>query len=214
MSVRHLSALPAAGDLFAPSMVQLVEDAEGGIRYWPGVLDAGLARSWFECLRAKASWSHVQRPMYDRVVDVPRLLASYALDALPEDLPLAELLARVQALAPAPYTHVGMNLYRDGRDSVAMHHDKLHSLVAGHPVTLVSLGAPRRMLIRAIGGRGGTLAVELAPGSLLRMSHASQLTHEHGIPKTRREQPARISVVFRVRAPAGPRGAQSAYPGA
>jgi alkylated DNA repair dioxygenase AlkB len=150
-------------------------------------------------LRAKAAWSSMQRLMYDRVVDVPRLLASYPLDALPGILPLADMLARVQAFAPAPYTHIGMNLYRDGRDSVAMHHDKLHSLAEGRPITLVSLGSPRRMLIRATGGWRDTFAIDLAPGSLLRMSHASQLTHEHGIPKTRQEQPTRISVVFRVR---------------
>lgn len=207
MSVRHLSALPTAGDLFAPSMVQLVDDAEGGICYWPRFLDAELAQAWFECLRTKAIWSHWQRSMYDRVVDVPRLMASYALDALPDELPLADLLVRVQALAPAPYTHVGLNLYRDGRDSVAMHHDKLHTLVGGRPITLVSLGSSRRMLIRAKGGDRDTLAIDLAPGSLLRMSHASQLTHEHGIPKTRREQPGRISVVFRVRTASEPYGA-------
>jgi len=200
-----LSALTE--DLFAPSMVQLVDDAEGGIRYWPSFLDAELARTWFECLHANAAWSTLQRPMYDRVVDVPRLLATYALDALPDDLPVGELLTRVQSVAPAPYTHVGMNLYRDGRDSVAMHHDKLHTLAEARPISLVSLGSSRRMLIRAIHGRRETLAVDLAPGSLLRMSHASQLTHEHGIPKTRQEQPARISVVFRVRVSSGPYGA-------
>ena len=195
-----------ADDLFAPSMLRLVDDAEGGIRYWPRFLDAATAADWFEHLRAAAAWTSMQRPMYDRIVEVPRLLAGYALDALPEDLPLAELLARVQVVVPAPYTHVGMNLYRDGRDSVAMHHDKLPTLAKSQPITLVSLGAHRRMLIRARGGRRETFAIDLAPGSLLSMSHASQRTHEHGIPKTRREQPARISAVFRVRSSSAARG--------
>lgn len=190
---------PLTEDLFAPSMMQLVDDAEGGIRYWPRFVDVDTAQAWFECLRANATWSSMQRPMYDRIVDVPRLLSSYALDALPTNLPLADMLARVQAFAPASYTHVGMNLYRDGRDSVAMHHDKLPSLAIGQPITLVSLGSTRRMLIRAIGGRRDTLAIDLEPGSLLCMSHASQLTHEHGIPKTLHDQPARISAAFRVR---------------
>jgi alkylated DNA repair dioxygenase AlkB len=195
-----MRALPAlADDLFAPSMLQLASDAEGGIRYWPRFVDAGTAQAWFECLRAGAEWSSLRRSMYERIVDVPRLLAGYALDKPPAHLPLVDMLARVQAIAPAPYTHAGMNLYRDGRDSVAMHHDKLHSLVAGQPIALVSLGAPRRMLIRAVGGRRETIAVDLAPGSLLCMSHASQITHEHGIPKSGREQPERISVAFRVR---------------
>ncbi|WIG55202.1 MAG: Alkylated DNA repair protein [Rhodanobacteraceae bacterium] len=192
-----LSAL--TDDLFAPSMLRLVDDAEGGIRYWPRFVDADTAQAWFERLRADIAWSSLQRPMYDRIVDVPRLVASYAVDASPKALPLLDMLACVQSIAPAPYTHAGMNFYRDGRDSVAMHHDKLHSLAVGQPITLVSLGSTRRMLIRAIGGKRETIAIDLEPGSLLRMSHASQLTHEHGIPKTRREQPARISVAFRVR---------------
>lgn len=186
-------------DLFAPAMVQLMDDAEGGIRYWPDAIDVATARHWFDLLQAGAAWTHLQRPMYDRIVDVPRLLANYAIDALPDDLPLAHLLVCVQARAPAPYSRIGMNLYRDGHDSVAMHGDKLHTVAAGHPITLVSLGAPRRMLIRAREGRRETVAVDLAPGSVLSMSHASQSTHEHGIPKTRRTQGPRISVVFRVR---------------
>lgn len=202
-----MHALSLTDDLFAPPTVQLLDDAEGGIRYWPRFVDEEIARAWFDCLRTKAAWSHVQRPMYDRVVDVPRLMASYALDAAPDSLPLADMLARVKALAPAPYTHAGMNLYRDGQDSVAMHHDKLHSLAEGRPIALVSLGSPRRMLIRAMRGRRDTLAIDLEPGSLLRMSHASQLTHEHGVPKTSQEQPARISVVFRVRTGSEPYGA-------
>ena len=195
-----MRALPAlTDDLFAPAMVQLVDDAEGGIRYWPDAIDAATAQHWFGLLHARAAWTHLQRPMYDRIVDVPRLLASYAVEALPDDLPLAALLACVQARAPAPYSRIGMNLYRDGHDSVAMHGDKLHTVAAGHPITLVSLGAPRRMLIRAREGRRETVAVDLAPGSVLSMSHVSQRTHEHGIPKTRRAQGPRISVVFRVR---------------
>lgn len=186
-------------DLFSGEPVQLVEDAEGGIRYFRDFAASTQAQAWFETLLGHAEWSHQRRPMYDRVVDVPRLLASYPLDALPPHLPLAEMLEQVQANAPAPYTHVGLNLYRDGRDSVAMHNDKLHTLVPGHPIALVSLGDPRRMLIRPRTGERQSIAIELEPGSLLVMSHASQLSHEHGIPKTTRAVGERISAVFRVR---------------
>jgi alkylated DNA repair dioxygenase AlkB len=158
-----------------------------------------LAQEWFCELQAKAGWTHLQRPMYDRIVDVPRLVASYRTDAFPLELPLAQMLAYVRQEVPAPYNGVGLNLYRDGNDSVAMHNDKLHILTAPHPIALVSLGDPRRMLIRAKAGDRDTLAVDLEPGSLLCMSHASQLTHEHGIPKTKKPQGPRISAVFRVR---------------
>lgn len=180
-------------------MIQLVADDEGGVRYWPGFADRGEADGWFEALRIGAAWHAARRKMYDRMVDVPRLLASYAVDALPAELPLAAMLARVQAVASAPYNGVGMNFYRDGRDSVAMHNDRHHTILPGQPIALVSLGHARRMAIRAKAGERQSIGIDLAPGSLLVMSHASQLTHEHGIPKTARPVGPRISVVYRVR---------------
>ena len=196
-----MSAAAFSLDLFADAMTQLVDDGQGGIRYWPGFVDAAKAQAWFDVLHANAAWAHQQRPMYERTVDVPRLLASYRIENFPAELPLAEMLTRIQAKAPAPYNGVGLNLYRDGNDSVAMHSDKLHILQAPYPIALISLGEPRRMLIRAKAGERRTLALDLEPGSLLCMSHASQLTHDHGIPKTKRPQGARISAVFRVRPP-------------
>ena len=190
-----------AFDLFAaPSgeCVQLFDDAEGGVRYWPSIIAPEIAERWFADLMA-LQWSAMRRQMYDREVDVPRLLFHRRLDdpACPDLLP--EILRAVQAKVPAPYTAAGLNLYRDGGDSVAMHGDKLHTLVRGHPIAIVSLGAPRRMNIRARSGSRHRHALELAPGSLLAMSHASQATHEHGIPKTTRPVGPRMSVVFRVR---------------
>ena len=190
-----------AGDLFAPSMLQLVEDAQGGARYWPDVVDPDTAQRWFGQLVERVQWRHLRRPMYDRMVDVPRLLASYAIDALPPELPLAAIHECVQRHVPAPFTSIGMNYYRDGHDSVAMHGDKLHLLGEGHPVVVFSLGAPRRMLIRSVREPAGRVAIELMPGSLLAMSHAMQTTHEHGVPKVRQAGP-RISVVFRAKAAA------------
>lgn len=190
-----------AGDLFAPSMLQLVDDAQGGARYWPGVVDPDTAQRWFDLLVERAPWRHLRRPMYDRVVDVPRLLSWHGVDDLPPDLPLADMLACVQRHVPAPFTSIGMNFYRDGNDSVAMHGDKLHLLGQAHPIVILSLGAPRRMLIRSRHDRADRIAIDLLPGSLLAMSHAMQTSHEHGIPKTRHAGP-RISAVFRAR-PAG-----------
>ena len=201
-------------DLFATTPIQLVDDAEGGIRYWPAFVGEDEAAAWFRALCDGCDWQHQRRPMYDRVVDVPRLQAWYPFEensheGLPAGLPLAAMLARVQAVVPGAYTSVGLNLYRDGQDSVAMHNDKLHMLVPGEPIALISLGASRRMNIRAKAG-GRALGIDLEPGSLLVMSHASQTTHEHGIPKTSRPVPPRMSVVYRARPAVAPRVA--AYP--
>ncbi len=176
----------------------VVADAQGGVRYWPQLVGQAQAERWFAALRDGIAWQTLQRPMYERIVEVPRLLAHFELATLPTDSPLLEMLALVRASVAGAYTHVGLNLYRDGRDSVAMHSDKLHSLRPGEPIALVSLGDTRRMNLRAKDG-GRACGLDLAPGSLLAMSHASQLTHEHGIPKTARPVGPRMSVVFRAR---------------
>jgi len=176
----------------------VIADAEGGVRYWPQLVGQAQAERWFVALRDGIEWRTMQRPMYERIVDVPRMLAHFELASLPADSPLLEMLGLVRATLPGAYTHVGLNLYRDGRDSVAMHNDKLPTLVPGEPIALVSLGDTRRMNLKAKAG-GRACALDLAPGSLLAMSHASQLTHEHGIPKTTRPVGPRMSVVFRAR---------------
>lgn len=180
----------------------LIHDAEGGVRYWPDLVDAARAARWFEALREDVPWRSERRPMYDRIVDVPRLLAGYPLDGSVELPPaLREAAAAVGAAVPAPFTHVGMNLYRDGNDSVAPHNDKLYSIAPGEPIALLSLGDPRRMDIRAKQPPRNVVRVELEPGSLLVMSHLSQLHYDHGVPKTRSRVGPRISLAFRVRPP-------------
>jgi alkylated DNA repair dioxygenase AlkB len=194
--------------LFAAEPRVLAEDEEGGIRYWPSFVDAARAGAWFIALRDQVAWQSERRPMYDRVVDVPRLLAGFALDdpALPPALAAAARTVR-EGLGVA-FTHVGMNFYRDGRDSVAPHNDKLHSIVPGHPIALLSLGATRRMDIRekqpsGTPPRRRAWRIDLEPGSLLVMSHASQRVFDHGIPKTTASVGPRISLAFRVRPDGG-----------
>jgi alkylated DNA repair dioxygenase AlkB len=186
-------------DLFGVGPQQLLEDAEGGVRYMPGFIDAATARQGFDALRDGIAWQAQRRPMYDRVVDVPRLVAAWHLDdpGLPDSL--AQATGLLRAVTGEPFHAVGLNYYRDGRDSVAPHSDKLHSLVPGHPIALLSLGAARRMTIRAKPPQRHVQHIDLQPGSLLLMSHASQLHYEHGIPKTREPVGPRISLAFRVR---------------
>jgi len=177
----------------------LIEDVEGGVRYWPGFIDERTAEHWFATLRDTIQWQTERRPMYDRVVDVPRLLAGFLLQS--ETLPgvLRDAGIRVSSRLDVEFTHVGLNFYRDGRDSVAPHNDKLHSIMAGQPIALLSLGATRRMEIRDKQPPRSTRRIDLEPGSLLVMSHDSQKHFNHGIPKTRQPVGPRISVVFRMR---------------
>lgn len=184
--------------MFAEEAIELVRDTEGGVCYYPARVPESLAAEWLSALLAAVPWHGDRRPMYDRIVDVPRLMASMALSDPDRPPCIDAALSVVQAVAPAPYTHVGLNLYRGGRDSVAMHNDRLHDLAEGWPISIFSLGASRDMLIRPKQGGAG-LRMTLAPGSVLVMSHALQRSHDHGIPKSPHVTGARISLAFRVR---------------
>ncbi|HEY5340787.1 MAG TPA: alpha-ketoglutarate-dependent dioxygenase AlkB [Candidatus Aquilonibacter sp.] len=136
--------------------------------------------------------------MYEREVEVPRLVASVRIgDA---DIPeLRDTAALVEHLAGARFNSIGLNLYRDRRDSVAPHNDTLGEIAAGQPVALLSLGAARRMTIRSKALPRRVLDMDLEPGSVLIMSYRTQQTYDHGIPKTGAAVGPRISAAFRAR---------------
>ena len=183
----------------SPSETVLVDDELGRVAYTPGFLSAEQAQAWFAELREGVAWQSQRRRMYDRDVDVPRLQAHFRLDedAVPEAISLAA--AKVGAFTGVPFTSAGLNFYRDGRDSVAPHNDHLDEIVHGLPIALLSLGATRRMTIRAKQPPRRVLHVDLASGSLLVMSYETQLHYTHGIPKSNDPVGPRISVAFRVR---------------
>ena len=129
----------------------LADDERGRITYLPGFVDAETAQAWFTELHSGVRWRSERREMYDREVAVPRLLGHFRLDPAPDATPTAILDAarRVVAHLGVPFNSVGLNLYRDGRDSVAPHNDHLYDIREGFPIALLSLGATRRMTIRA-----------------------------------------------------------------
>jgi alkylated DNA repair dioxygenase AlkB len=177
----------------------LVDGPTGVVSYTPNLVADDVAARWFEALHRDVGWQSDRRLMYDREVDVPRLMAGYRLDDA--DLPpeIATAAGLVSAAVGVQFNAVGLNLYRDGNDSVAPHHDRLGDLVHGKPIALLSLGGPRRMTISAQDKSIKPRHIDLEPGSLLVMDYASQRHLLHGVPKTRGAVSPRISLAFRVR---------------
>jgi alkylated DNA repair dioxygenase AlkB len=192
-----MSQLP----LFESREAVLVDGAKGRIVYTPGFVAPAVADAWFRELRAGVAWRTQRRRMYDRDVDVPRLTAHFRLDD-PDLVPPGAIRAaaqRVLASTEVPFTSVGLNLYRDEHDSVAPHNDHLDEIATGFPIALMSLGAVRRMVIRAKEPPRRARHVDLEPGSLLLMSYETQLHYTHGVPKTAAPVGERISLAFRVK---------------
>jgi alkylated DNA repair dioxygenase AlkB len=148
-------------------------------------------------------WKAERRRMYDRTVDVPRLLCFYGEDATLPDRSLDAcrdaLNAHYQDELGERFTTAGLCFYRDGRDSVALHGDTIgRGSSEDTMVAIVSLGTARPMLLRPReGGAGSTHRYNLGHGDLIVMGGSCQRTWEHGIPKSARPTGPRISVQFR-----------------
>jgi len=200
----------AQPDLLGADSGLLLDDSSGRIRYLRDAVPAARAQVWFAQLRDGIAWHSERREMYGREVDVPRLTASFRLadPALPPAL--REAADAVLDVTRIDFDSAGLNCYRDGNDSVAPHNDHLDELQRGYPIALLSLGATRRMTIRAKQPPRRVLNVDLEPGSLLLMSWRTQHHYDHAIPKTRAQVGARISIAFR-RRPENPSGSGGFY---
>ena len=170
-----------------------------------------LRRTWitgadelFTRLMDAVPWRAERRMMYERMVDVPRLLCFYDEgEQLPDPL-LTEartiLNTHYAAELGEPFTTAGLCLYRSGRDSVAWHGDTIgRGSTQDTMVAILSLGTPRTLTLRPRGGGAPTLRYEVGHGDLLVMGGSCQRTWEHAVPKSARPLGPRISVQFRPR---------------
>ena len=167
------------------------------------------ADTLFDELLTAIPWRAEQRQMYDKVLDVPRLVSFH--DLAQERAPhpgLARLRVRLNDTYAhelgEPFTSVGLCLYRDGADSVAWHGDTIgRSSTEDTMVAVLSLGATRVFALRprsaAADGKRTSVRLPQGHGDLLVMGGACQRTWEHAVPKTARPTGPRISIQFRPR---------------
>lgn len=197
------------GTLFAAEQAPLVATLPAGVERTPLTRGAWIdvRRSWladadevFESLVREVPWRAEQRQMYDRVVDVPRLVHTYGIG---EPLPHPTLVEAREALSDHYLPELGERFltagccyYRDGRDSVAWHGDTFgRGRTRDTVVAIVSVGDPRKLTLRPRGG-GESIAVTMGHGDLVVMGGSCQRTWEHAVPKVANAGP-RLSVQFR-----------------
>ena len=200
------ASLLASGDEIVPgplgpSVRRTVLERGAWVDVRPGWI-AG-ADALFERLARSVPWHAERRHMYDRVVDVPRLLKFYEEDEPLPDPSLDEarrvLSEHYAAELGEPFRTAGLCLYRDGRDSVAWHGDTIgRGSSEDTMVAIVSIGTPRALMLRPRGG-GRSLRYDIGHGDLLVMGGSCQRTWEHAVPRTARPTGPRISIQFRPR---------------
>lgn len=156
------------------------------------------ADSCFAAIVARAPWEQRRVRVYDRTLDEPRLTAWYGTPLDDPSLPpfVPAMAAALSARYGRTFDGAGAALYRDGRDSVAWHGDRIPAEVVDPVVAILSLGSPRTLRMRAKLRHSDTRAFRLAPGDLFVMGGTSQRTWEHAVPKVRAAGP-RLSLQFR-----------------
>lgn len=146
----------------------------------------------FDELETSLAWRNETMRMYDRTVDVPRLLAS-----VPKDHALIEAMrVALSEKYGEPFVRTTAALYRDGKDSVAWHGDTTARDMVTALVATVSLGQPRRFLLKPTDGGGRTHAFPAGRGDLIVMGGTCQRTWRHAVPKVVDAGP-RIALMFR-----------------
>jgi alkylated DNA repair dioxygenase AlkB len=149
----------------------------------------------FDTIVETTKWHSHRRPMYDRIVDVPRLTASIPRDGKGHPV-LDVIVDALSARFGEPCDRIGLAWYRDGRDSVAPHGDNVARNMHTATMAIVSCGARRRFHLAPVAGGGG-LSFELGHGDLLVMGGTIQRTWRHSVPKTNRPVGPRLSMMFR-----------------
>lgn len=192
-------------DLFAqgeprpdPDFTGLVRqqlDATAWVDHIPGWLQG--ADALFEDLLHATPWQSTTQELYGKIMVTPRLVARWT---SPEEIQaLPPVIEQIRELLVTrykrPFDSIGANLYRDGRDSVAWHGDHIPIRIVDPVVATVSLGYPRRFLMRPRDGKT-ELSLALGMGDLVVMGGSSQRTWLHAVPKVASAGP-RISVAFR-----------------
>jgi alkylated DNA repair dioxygenase AlkB len=151
----------------------------------------------FAELVAGRSWGQRTRWLFERQVLEPRLTSSWAAaDGAPLAPPVLEQMRAVLSERyRVVFDSVGFNLYRDGRDSVAWHGDRIAREIREPVVALVSLGDARPFLLRPRGG-GRSRRFLVRGGDLLVTGGRAQREWQHSVPKVASAGP-RISLAFR-----------------
>lgn len=143
----------------------------------------------YDALLERSEWSEGRRLMYERFVDVPRLMGT-----LPEDggHPIVERIAEVLSQRyDARFDALSVALYRNGRDSVAWHRDKGLRDQPESTLALVSLGEPRPFRLRPVGG-GTSTGFRCGWGDLVVLGGTIQQHWEHAVPKVAHAPPRMV----------------------
>lgn len=170
------------------------------LRLWQHFFDKTSSDNYYNTLLNESPWQQRMRKMYDKMIADPRLTAYYGGENGHAWTPLLlEIKAAVERITEITFDRVLLNLYRDGKDSVAWHSDNLPADGKHHHIASVTFGDTRIFKVRHKYRKDiRQIEIPLTHGSLLLMGETMQEQYEHHVPKTAREIGPRINLTFRI----------------
>ena len=178
------------------------------IQYVADFYSLETAEQYYQELRQSLLWRQEDITMFGKTMKTPRLQAWYGdEDALykysniplipqPWDRRLSAIKNDIEEQIEGRFNSVLANYYRNGKDSMGWHSDNEKELGVEPLIASVSLGEPRRFLLKHKTS-GEKLTLNLQSGSLLIMRGDLQQNWQHSVPKTMKQVNGRINLTFR-----------------
>ena len=210
--------MSATLDLFASTQhesnhsqsVQRIALSDASIAYTPILFNRKASDRYFQDLLDHVQWRQERITLYGKTHNIPRLSAwygdpekNYTYSGLYADArawiePLLQIKEKVELHCGARFNAVLVNLYRDGKDSVAWHSDDEPELGKNPEIASISFGAIRTFQMRSSSNHAEKYSLKLEHGSCFFMSGKTQSKWQHQIPKEHSVMNSRINLTFRM----------------
>lgn len=184
-----------------------LSDAE--VIMYPSLFSKNESDKIFSDLYSTTNWRQDTALLFGKCITLPRLTAWYGdkgksytyskikMEPTPWTPTLIKIKSRIEVIAGMRFNSVLLNLYRDGKDSVAWHSDDEPELGENPAIGSVSFGVTRRFMFRHKYQKELKFEIQLSYGSFLLMKGTTQHFWQHQIPKTPRLAQPRINLTFR-----------------
>lgn len=185
-----------------------IPDAE--VIFYSGCFSQKESDEIFQQLLSEVDWRQDIIKCYGKDVNLPRLTAWYGdsgryytysnivMEPLLWTSTLLHIKKRIEEIAQFSFNSVLLNLYRDGKDSIAWHSDDEPELGKDPVIASLSFGGERKFQFKHRFKRElGKIEFNLTNGSLLIMKGETQQYWQHQVPKTSKPVMPRINLTFR-----------------
>lgn len=192
-------------------MMQPVPIRDGSLQLDTCFLGPAQADALYQQLSQQLNWRQDSIRLFGRQVKIPRLQVfqgepgiRYRYSGLTLETevwhPAVERLRQqIEQISEQTFNSVLINYYRNGQDGMGWHSDDEPELGQNPTIASLTLGQPRRFLLRHRSEKPiPQQELLLGNGSLLIMSGQLQHYWQHSIPKSKRVLRGRINLTFRL----------------